>query len=1543
MTLLEQCQLWHEKEEYGKIVEALEALSPEQRTPETDSELARAYNNLAEPKDRELFQKALALLKPHEAYYEGDHLWNFRVAYAHYYLDQEGPALRHFEQALAARPGDEDTMQLIEDCRARLTLPRFAKSFRERRAEAWAAFEKEEEGLRRLIDRKDRDAIGQELIEKCSRILNLAIEDVSFEMGFDGEKYELILTPEGEKAKLFEIVYFQSQAPASLWERWNIWAGRQPAASFALRIDQWQVSAVDVQVRAELQKEKQIGLTLYCEKLLPLLRENENQAWWMLSTMTDQVLGEIPAMSLINDFQVAEEPIDGESGSLAELPHRLEEMGLELSLDAQAYLDNSYTAYEPEPVGDPDADWRQDVYIGVTRCVPLIRAYLANEEEIMDEFHRNGAAPGFFCYPLDGFEGETRSADILAFREMLEEAVRDRAGGEAVTFIGGATGLTCGYLDFIAWDLRAVLEAAADFFRASTLPWANFHTFRRDAGTIALLDRSRGADDEEKEDGEKPAEPSADGEAGLLSPSDIRKLESFVEESSGYYWQMLAHIESFIRNGIGSGRFTEEQARQDLELSLWYGFACLNLDDYEYYWRAAQWMSGAESRAAGCGVWYYRYSVALMYCGRLEEALRYAEAGIREEPDYPWTRLQAGKLRNHFGDMAGAFQAVEEGLRLEPKDYEFLTLKKEILAGASLEQMMCHWIDPSQDRDLQAGLDEDADEKQRAISCIVEDPEGAARFRALFAPAAEELQEDGPCRCFRYPFPAGEALMVFHMNEAGLSKLKLDWLAGRKKLLAGDWSSYAGENGETGALETVHIYLDYSMKLMYRLPGEGRTVAVRAEREGEREELPSENDERGEEAEGGPFVGFALLSEAEWDPEQLIKDLREQWDVEISEADDGNKDGGDGDGSEADDSGAALIFSACGYTVAVSLLASPIPHGEAEENAGNNYMWPEAVETAAAHRGQLIVAVLGQDEDTMDRGKLFVKVLACCCRQKTVTGIYASGTVFEPRIYAEFAEIMKEDGIPLLNLVWFGLYRDEDGINGYTYGLRKFGKDELEVLAADAEPGEVREFLINLAGYVLEYDVTLRDGETIGSTADDKHLIRRSRGVALPGMTLKVGFEQTEAGDYPEPGSPIMDNGRWHLESIREKELPVGEITAWNHMAIYLRWCMEHDLMSEGFALEHGETVRQVKDDPVHTDLRIFIRDRLEGKLLREIFNEEGEAFSRYYYYGEEAGPDFPRDIDDYALKYFGPERYHSDEFREEAYLFIPFDEAYYRAMAETLQKRWDLWRKQAAEQEEGQRPSALAVAMMNYLRCECQYFPPMADDDPITAELGYARRLGVREGTIPVLVAVDETLWECLILNSDQESGGAEGYAFNPQAVMEYRERLLSLPVQGGEAILEEMLEERREEALDDELDWEKEVLGAVEGGLRRDRFSGYWNYQTRKTNPLILAHIPVAHPWQVFAYLPFGGWNECPGTEALMAVSRYWYERYGALPVVMTHDELEFAVPRPVPEEAAFPLAEEQYGFCPDVVDQGEEEGTVGTLADSLRQSTVWYFWWD
>ncbi len=426
-------------------------------------------------------------------------------------------------------------------------------------------------------------------------------------------------------------------------------------------------------------------------------------------------------------------------------------------------------------------------------------------------------------------------------------------------------------------------------------------------------------------------------------------------------------------------------------------------------------------------------------------------------------------------------------------------------------------------------------------------------------------------------------------------------------------------------------------------------------------------------------------------------------------------------------------------------------------------------------------------------------------------------------------------------------------------------------------------------------------------------------------------------------GNPIgnMDDAAWHLETIREKHLPVDEINAYNHMAIYLRWCMEHDLMSVEFIERYSEQYQAFLADIKQADLRSFIRDVLKGQLFGALFNEKGAAFAGYYY-GESDSPYYPSDIDSYAVSVIGPERNYSEEIQDEAYLFIPFDEDYYQAMAEVIEERFANWQGQDFD-EDTLEPSEVAQAIMEYLDCECTYFPSMADDDPIMSAYSYARRDAAHEGFVPVLIrADDETLLECLVMNADPEHD-ADCYEFDLKTVTEYRKKMLSAPIKDGKAVLEALTGQRKEEAEDDDMDWEEEVLGEMEGGYDNDRFSCYWDSDSHMTYPLILAKIPVKNPWEIFAYLPFGNWNECPDTPDLMAVARYWFEQYGAIPAAMSHDELEFDLPAPVSQEKAMEVATEQYGFCPDIVDQEQDEPTVGNLADVLRQSTVWYLWWD
>lgn len=259
------------------------------------------------------------------------------------------------------------------------------------------------------------------------------------------------------------------------------------------------------------------------------------------------------------------------------------------------------------------------------------------------------------------------------------------------------------------------------------------------------------------------------------------------------------------------------------------------------------------------------------------------------------------------------------------------------------------------------------------------------------------------------------------------------------------------------------------------------------------------------------------------------------------------------------------------------------------------------------------------------------------------------------------------------------------------------------------------------------------------------------------------------------------------------------------------------------------------------------------------------------------------------------------------------------------------------------QEMPTVATAIENYLACPCQYFAPMLDDDPIMEAFNAARQQGENEGYLPVLIPVDDSLWECMIINSDPESDGKENYSFQPRNVAAYRREMCAEDLENAQAQLEELLQSKCADLEQQGIQWNEEVLGEVSEGEEIDRFLSYWNYDAERTMPMLLAKIPVEKVWQVFAYLPFGGWNGCPDTPVLMAAAKLWFEQYGAVPAVISHDSLEFVVPKPVDKAKALQLAQQQYALCTEIVDQGTEDGTIGTLADTLSQSTCWYFWWE
>lgn len=1784
MDILKQCQKWHEEDKFQKIIDALEAIPAQERTPEIDMELARAYNNLGAPSNRPLLKKAIALLKPHEEYFQGDHYWNFRMGYSYYYLDQGGRALPYFHKALEARPDDEDTKRFIEWCETDISRPWFSMCFRERTENWWETFAEMEAELRQMMDEDKDHTRGAELVAQMQETLNLVFDEISFELGVGGEKHELILTPEGDKVKLFELVYFQKHAPKEVLEHWNILVGRQPLQNIGLRTeDGWDISGEDVQIWLEEQGENSFAISAYCEKLLPMFREEEGRVWWMLTTLTDQVLGEIPHMRYIDSFDVLEEPKTEPSFLLSQLPDKLREQGLELSTDPNAYLE-SYLGYKMEPNEDPDADWRLDTMVGSTCCVPLINGYLNADNDFMDDLHADGAVAGFFCYPLDTLREEEGSQKIFDFRDKLEEVLTGGDGSEVLTLTGGATGLFCGYVDFIAWDIRTALNMAKEFFEGTDIPWAIFHTFRREAGSVPLKQQDDGTETENQDDELDETLTGMD-----YIPYTQQNAEAFFaqleqwndEDEYTRCIQALNAIPEDWRNYRTA--YALARALENYAIIGDHDEGTPNYKGDKALHRAIEVLESVREEGQDKAQWNMRMAYAYQYLyGQEEKAIPYAQRWAELDPEDENapaviqeckaeirkrqrsqkkakfvsgdTPFEGFDLTNFWDDN---WYALKEYVSDPPSDELIASVEEEL--GYKLPAAYI-WLMKQHNGGIPVNTCYPCDEP----TCWADDHVaitgifgiGREKSCSLCGELGSQFMID------EWEYPA-IGVAICDCPSAGHDMIFLDYR----------------DCGPQGDPAVVHVDQENDYKITHLADSfeefiRGLEHESLYDPDEDAENLEDDADEE-ETDRKGSFAGSVLLSEAEWDKEQLIRDLREEWGIVDEEPDEGDED--------VENSDDAVVMRVGGMMLIVTLFHGHIPDNEAEINAENNYMWPEAVEVAKAHKAHIMVAVLGEEEKLLERGKLFTKAMAMCCKQKYATGVYTSGVVFEPRFYEGLADMIKEDELPIFNWVWFGLYRSEGGLNGYTYGMDVFGKEEMEVLNTDAEPEDLRDFLASLASYVLACDVTLQDGETIGFSADDKHTITRSPGVSLPEeqMTLKISwassdddpddddddpdgddddpdgevpedeengvpevyteeemeaveghiqqyfgkFENvfheivspdihvdicmvppTEERDYytlvtmgmgahrmnvpkelaeykleraelaialpgnwklkhedlknerwywpirllktlarlpiasdtwlgfghtmdneddfakdtklcaamltgpqdTEDGSEVcilpsgeevnfyqviplyreeleykmehdadalldkmdgisfvtyntrpnamtmgklgsmedggvmeMDCADWHLETIQEKNLPVDEINAYNHMAIFLRWCMEHDLMGEEFLAEYKEVVEKVKADPASVDLRAFIRDELDGQLVGPMFNKIGRAFASYYY-GEPDSPFFPSDVDDYAIGVIGQERNYSDEIQDEAYLFIPFDEGYYQAMAKVIEKRFTNWQGQDFD-EDTLEPSDTARAIMEYLDCECTYFPSMKDDDPIMAAYGYAKRDSAQEGFVPVLIkADDETLLECLVMNADPEND-ADIYEFDLKTVTEYRKKMLSAPIKDGKAVLEELTGQRKEEAEDDDMDWDEEILGEMEGGYENNRISCYWDSDTDMTHPLILAKIPVKNPWEIFAYLPFGNWNDCPDTSELMAAAKYWFEQHGAVPAAMSHDELEFLLPAPVSQEKAMEVAAEQYGFCPDIVDQEQDDPTVGNLADVLRQSTVWYFWWD
>lgn len=225
--------------------------------------------------------------------------------------------------------------------------------------------------------------------------------------------------------------------------------------------------------------------------------------------------------------------------------------------------------------------------------------------------------------------------------------------------------------------------------------------------------------------------------------------------------------------------------------------------------------------------------------------------------------------------------------------------------------------------------------------------------------------------------------------------------------------------------------------------------------------------------------------------DRVIEDLKNYWHCQIGEV--------TGDETTA-------TFDVDGIMVALAIMPAPIPQEELEPLFEFSYLYPNVTQEVPQHTQHAIVSVLGA-ETKLEAYKLLTKLNASILRTtETAIGIYqGSATLLLPKgLYCDFADFLQEESLPVVLWIFIGIIHHEQSRSLYTYGLQEFGRMEMEIIESPMLASDLHDFMLPTLAYLLDYDVYLQDGETIGFSAEHKIQIQQSEAVYLDGESLKL-------------------------------------------------------------------------------------------------------------------------------------------------------------------------------------------------------------------------------------------------------------------------------------------------------------------------------------------------------------------------------------------------------------------------------------------------------
>lgn len=194
--------------------------------------------------------------------------------------------------------------------------------------------------------------------------------------------------------------------------------------------------------------------------------------------------------------------------------------------------------------------------------------------------------------------------------------------------------------------------------------------------------------------------------------------------------------------------------------------------------------------------------------------------------------------------------------------------------------------------------------------------------------------------------------------------------------------------------------------------------------------------------------------------------------------------------SNSSEDGGTVAFNLGDADVAIGLMPAPIPWSDLEGPCATSILWRDAASVVREHQYHAIVTVRGELSPIALSTLLTQVTAALAASSAECLGVFwINAVLLVPRgLFVDFATEVLPLGPPLPIWVDYRVGWNEDKTTsaGFTTGLAALGLMELEALSATEPPSELKRRFEAIAGYLAEHGLVIKDGHTVGESAEEK-------------------------------------------------------------------------------------------------------------------------------------------------------------------------------------------------------------------------------------------------------------------------------------------------------------------------------------------------------------------------------------------------------------------------------------------------------------------------